>query len=357
MFAALNQVAPLLAVGHPFHTATAGEPGVWVGGLLAGRDAVLLVAVNEDFAYSHEYSWQRPRPNVSLSFSLPWFRAARAVRLDGHEQTELPVSVAAGGQTTVTLSELVAAEVVLISADPELPGRLLAARRHERGYGKAEQSWRLRQDEWSEMLAAGHTAAILRDLELNRTGNLIEAQPADAAAVYRHAEGWANPTGETDNVLAWTMPLAGRGDHDARMTGARIRFTPRRAGLATLAFEQLVRTGQRFLYSLHDAAGTEIPGAVTPQPLNDRWMALAVTVPGAGPCEVRITEQGAYASQAWISRRVYVLPGMSLEQLQRNEPAPPEFALWPVIAARVRPDPEAVAAANGLFAKVVSSSE
>jgi len=116
----------LLHVAHPLRIESSRPDRLWVATLLAGPDAMVVVAVNENYVSDADTFDQTPATDVRLVAPRPpWLSAKRCVRIDDGQLH--PVAMKAADQTiTLSIDRIDAGEVLLISRDPALPDRLLA---------------------------------------------------------------------------------------------------------------------------------------------------------------------------------------------------------------------------------------
>ena len=121
---ALRLVAPIIEISHPIEWARSNVEKTWIRTLIAGENAALVVAVNEDYESVTEGFAANPSKDVNFEFpDLPWMTSPTVLKVgDGrfaplksqHEEAVL----------TWTETELADGEVYLVLSDPAMAEQL-----------------------------------------------------------------------------------------------------------------------------------------------------------------------------------------------------------------------------------------
>jgi hypothetical protein len=302
VFNTLGPLIPLIAVCQPIDAVTCGSPKVWTRALMAGRQALLITAVNDDFDYSHDHYLQSPATAVTLKVSaLPWMKPAAAYLMKPGDVRKLPMTVAKDGSATIKVDKMWVGEVVLVTSNPRLASDLLGAYRGNRqklaqvitasGGVKAEGD--------------AFAAAVLRDLALNRQSDLLSGSPTAAAALVRD-ENLLDPKSDQENAMVWDLrdttpqPVASWALNVGKW--ARGVFVFRAMGKGAVDCRMI------------DQLGRAIPRSKGIRDLGDGWRMLDFDLPPSGGVTVQVLGTGS----GRVGRYAYFLPGFTPEDVANN---------------------------------------
>lgn len=307
LYRALRPFSDLIAVNQSLEVGSCSTPKVWVRTLLCGKDGVMCVVVNEDGESTHDRSTLRSKKNVRITLpSFPWINIKRAVRLlDGKVED---VAFAAKDRTiTITLDQLKAGDVILMTADPKLPEIMLAKEREEQmrlAYARTLQQWKADHE-------TGQQTAFVYDLQLNRadqaiTGTGIGGQITGYGV--SKDQLW-NPTKTKLNTWEWYRPRINNVDEvkDGVLSQFEWQFTIARdqADQALQFCYQCRWFGAPVRVSLCDADGRILAEQTPNQGLN-RWLLPKLK---AGKYTVHLTQQStAVDSGTSIANAAFLLP-------------------------------------------------
>ena len=89
----LRLAAPLIEIGHDLEWARSERSSLWIRTLLTGRDAALVVVVNDDFTSEAAGFKQTPQQGMTLVFpNLPWMKGQKVYRVEDGRLVEVSAS-------------------------------------------------------------------------------------------------------------------------------------------------------------------------------------------------------------------------------------------------------------------------
>lgn len=116
---------PLLVISHPVTMATTATAGVWAKTLAVGADAMILLAVNDQFYNDWNGTHLTPVSNATATVTLPaWLRSApSAFRIAASGLTDVPATLN-GSQLQLTLGTLNVTQMIVVTTNPQLRATL-----------------------------------------------------------------------------------------------------------------------------------------------------------------------------------------------------------------------------------------
>ena len=297
-FRRFQLVAPLILQAHPGGgTAACAENKVWVRTLVCGADALLLVAVNDDYESLPADFVIREKHNVELHLpTIPWLRPAQALRVIDGSFSELPLDQAPAGHR-ITLPKLDTGEVILVCGDEGLPDRLLSRYREVQREAGLTILRVNRQDSHDSGVAETLPKFLLGRYEEYRVS--ASAQLGHGMAI----EGLWNPVGEEHNAIAWWGDIKPRGGE------WKVDVTEELAGVEhTVYFQREKWWGPGYMrLEVMDAQGNTVMEKDRPTwdgPVPN----FRTTFPTAGTNTIRILHISDHQPIGRVTRQIYVIP-------------------------------------------------
>lgn len=197
----LGLLSPLLAKAYPWDGIQRRQ-GVQLDALLAGGEALILSAVNMQVDYSPTQSKVRPIKDLVIDCALPaWMQPKHAWRIKrggGFQPVNFSIQ---NGKLSLPAGELQDTALFLLATNENLAANLAA--RQERS--QQETANKLLALQRSLVDEAGEVAALLYDLRLNRSSNLLDGRLAvhTKGGVYQHVDSYPSPEAKQPNALDW----------------------------------------------------------------------------------------------------------------------------------------------------------
>lgn len=300
-FRRFRLVAPLILKAHPTTLAASPDDEVWVRTLVCGGEALLLVAVNDDYESLPERFVSSPKHSVTIRLpDIPWLRPGYAAVVGEGRFTPVPLR-RERGKTELVLPALDPGALVLVARDERLAMDLLKRERRRDTAAAVRLLWGRRR----ARRQAARKAALLR--HLTGTGKrfavpatkLLSAYGTDKAAFW-------NPTGERYPGIEWWT------EHTPRGGEWKVSVDPRQAGKPYRVFFQLEKWwgGGTLRIEVHDARGEVLWARDHPT-----WTGpipnFTVTFPAAGDYVIRLLQTGKGKPGGRLSRAIFVVPADS----------------------------------------------
>ena len=315
VFQSLGPLSALISISQPIDAVKCANPKVWTSALMAGREALMITVVNDDFEYSHERYVQSPAEDVVVRVSaLPWLKPAAAYRMKPGAVEKLPMDVGTDGSAVVKLGRVWAGDVVLVTSDPGDAGELLAEYQERQDKFAAALLATQRKQVDKDSLSSG----VQRDLALNRAKNMVQGSPVGPEARTARDEAMNNPTGEADNAVLWELK-----DGMADRPVARWPLDVETIGPAVFVVQASVSMNE-LEYVLTDSTGAPVSSkgnAVRSQALDPQWTMLSIDIPASGKYELRAIHSGHRGRGGRLARWAYFIPGATPDDIVNNRRA------------------------------------
>lgn len=289
---------PLILKAHPAPIAACGDAKVWLQTLVCGLDALLLVAVNDDYQSLPTDFLHTPRGATTLTVpNLPWLRAGYAGLVGDGLVTPLPLAPDGDG-CRVTLPGLDTGALVLIASDAQLADRLVQGYLHS----QAQAALHLLRGARLDQARQAEEETAKRHI-MGRYSSYM-AEVAKPLAAYRVAEeSFMNPLQAEYPALEWWTEQTPRGGE------WNVTIPAERAGMAHRLYFQMARWwgGGRLRIEAADTDGKVIVGLDQPVwegPIPN----VKITFPAAGDYAVRILQVGEGKPGGRLNRCLYLVP-------------------------------------------------
>lgn len=291
-------VAPLILQAHPTNLATCDDRDVWLKTLVCGADAVLMVAVNDNYQSLPRDFVQTPKRHVAIRLpAIPWLKSVQAARVGDGAFSPL-IIMPDGQNSTIVLPELSTGELILVTDDPQQMERL----RSRYAMLQQESALRLLQTARMEHDQAARRAEAMRRI----TGHYREFGVSACARLNSYgvqAPDLWNPAAEQYNGIEWETQSTPRGGQ------WKVTIPPDRAGMEHVVYFQMERWyGEGHLHvALTDKAGKVLFEQVRPQ-----WSGLiphfTISFPTAGQYTIQLDQAGKGKPGGRLSSWIFVVP-------------------------------------------------
>ncbi len=297
-YRALEHVAPLLALAHPTTLATSNRDKLWLRTLICGADALLLVAVNDDYRQERMRFVSQPLEDVRLRLpALPWIKPKRAWRVSAKGFEEVgPVSNA----KELSVGTVAVAELYLVASDERLAARL-------------EARYQARDQRVAQGILADWRARLTREGAQRRMVRKIVGEYADCVvwgrgiqAYYQTVKRFWNPKQEKYNAFEFGQNEGGQ----APAKGAQWRVTipPEGAGKRYAIYLGHGTWGQPGIFSVKAADGKELLRQELSGPMSGVVSRFQVIFPQTGEYTVSFMQPGPGPKGGRATRAIYVVP-------------------------------------------------
>ena len=298
VFRRFQLVAPLVLQAHPTAIATCADERVWVRTLVCGAEALLLVAVNDDYESLPADFVIRAKRNVEIALPVvPWLSPVRALRVDDGSFSELKLDRKADG-TSIVLPRLDTGEVILVCGDGELPSRL--TRRYRRLQQEAGMA--IARAHQIQQRDTARVEALVRYIRARYAEYAVSAS-STPNGYGAESKGLWNPTGEKYNAIEWWSEKTPRGGE------WRVDVDEKRAALGHVVYFQreIWWGGGHLRVEVVDAQGRIVMEKDRPT-----WTGpvpnFTVTFPKSGAYTIRILHAGKGKPGGRLARSIYVVP-------------------------------------------------
>lgn len=312
VFQSLGPLSSLISVSQPIDAVKCANPKVWTSALMAGREALMITVVNDDFEYSHESYLQSPADDVVIRVSaLPWLKPTAAYRMAPGAVEKLSMDVGTDGSAVVKLGRVWVGEVVLITSDPGDAGKFLV----EYEERQSKLSAALLATQRNQLDKESLSSSVQRDLALNRAKNIVQGLPLAPEARTAKAESMSNPKGESDNAVLWELK-----DGMKDRAVARWSLDAKTGGPAVFVVQASVSMNE-LEYALTDSSGVLVSSgthSVRSQALDQEWTMLTMDIPASGRYELRAIHSGHRERGGRLARWAYFIPGVTPEDIVNN---------------------------------------
>ena len=297
-FRRFQLVAPLILQAHPTNIATCDDEKVWLKTLVCGPNAVLLVAVNDDYESLPADFAFRPKQQVEMRLpSLPWLKPTHAARVDDGRFTQVALEPADDGHKIV-LPELDTGEVILVASTTELADQLLSryARLRQEAAQTVVRAYQCDQRD----KARGDT--LVRYIIGRYAGHAVVASAILSGYGIENKRLW-NPANERYNAMEWWTENTPRGGE------WKVSIAEDRGGIEhTVYFQREAWYGGGYLrLEVMDAQGQLVMEQDRPT-----WTGpvpnLRVTFPAPGDYTIRLLHVGEGKPGGRLTRQIYVVP-------------------------------------------------
>jgi len=299
-YRAFDAVAPLVALAHPTALATCSDQKVWLRTLIAGEDALLIVAANDDYDEEKLAFRYRPREDAAIDLpGLPWLKPKAAWRVtEGGFEALTPKPNGEG--TRLDLGRLDVADLILVSSDPQLADTLW--RRHaELQRDRAEallREWRRRQD--ADAQVAHATRRLLGEFADRMVlGSGVGAYGAKP-------EGFWNPANE--EYFAFEFGVNEKGEAPDQGAEWKLTVAPEYAGKPLSIYAICGSWGQPGEFRLLSPTGREVLRQEVRGSMSGALIRLRATVPEAGEYTLSFLVKGPGPKGGRISHAIFVVP-------------------------------------------------
>jgi len=295
-----DAVSPLLALAHPTTLATCSDERIWLRTLIAGEDALLIVAANDDYDQQKTAFRYRTREDVAIDLPpITWLKPKAAWRVtEGGFEPLAPKPDGEG--TRLDLGRLDVADLILVSSDPRLADTLW--RRHtelERDRAEALlREWRRRQDLDAQVAYA--TRRLLGEFA-NRMvlGSGVGAYGAKP-------EGFWNPANE--EYFAFEFGQNEKGDAPGQGAEWKLTVAPEEAGQPLSIYAICGSWGQPGEFLLLSPAGKEVVRQEVHRPMSGDLVRLRATPPEPGDYALSFLVKGPGPKGGRVSHAIFAVP-------------------------------------------------
>jgi hypothetical protein len=289
-----------LALAHPTALATCTDGKVWLRTLIAGEDALLIVAANDDYDQEKTAFRHRPREGVVIDLpGLPWLKPKAAWRVTegGFE----PLAPKPNGEgTRLDSGRLDVADLILVSSNPQLADTL-SHRHTELERDRAEallREWRRRQDRDAQVAYA--TRRLLGEF----ADRMVLGSPVGAYGV--KPEGFWNPANEAYPVFEFGVNDKTEGPEQA--VEWQVSIPVEAAGRAHSVYMRVGSWGRPGRFVIMGPDGKEVLAQEMHQSFGGGLARLSVTFPQAGDYRLRFEVPGTGPKGGRAARAIFVIP-------------------------------------------------
>lgn len=289
---------PLILQAHRRDIVTCSQEKIWTSSLICGTDAMIVVAVNDDYESLPTDFVQTPKTDLRFTGpQMPWLRVGYAGLIEDGAIRDLALSQDAE-QFSVELPRLETGQIMLLARDRTFADDLLARYTRE-------------QEAAGLALLRGARLDAERDAELEATKRFImaryEAYRLDATKNL-HAygvtdEGFMNPEKAQYPAMEWWTEETPRGGEWT------VTIPEERAGVEHTVYFQMSRWwgGGHLRVEVQNDAGEVVADMDEPT-----WTGpvpnVRVTFPTAGEHRLRILQAGEGKPGGRLNRSVWVVP-------------------------------------------------
>jgi hypothetical protein len=313
VYHSLELVAPLIALAHPARLATSNQEMLWLRTLICGPDALLLVAVNDNYSVERLIFRHKPLKDVEITLPrLPWWEGKSprvflvapgefvpAVPKDYPFELFLhPVSL---DEMRFRVEALDVGQVFLVTTDPSIADRL--QRRYERK--EHALATRLLEHQRNELSRRAAQRGQMRRIVGLYEQYMVSGEPVGAYSISADAPFW-NPKQEQYNAFEFGQNEAG----EAPAMGARwkVQISAETAGREHVIYLVHGNWGQPALLTVTAPDGATMLTQELSAPWSGEIEAVAVRFRHEGEYEVTYLQPGAGPKGGRVSHEIYVVP-------------------------------------------------